>query len=695
MELTRFRIKNYKKIIDSDWIYCDNLTVFVGKNEAGKSSILRALSKLNPSDGEKYNALIEYPRRLYTNDLSLKNERVITAEFNLSSKEIDDLKKLDISFSKISMITCSRDYLGNLFIKFEQQPPLKDSSLSSFIKLVSEAKSHVQKLVAPEGKGEKLKPIKNNLLQSLNQITNNANRQRKSQVIDANEVEEVIDLFTVQINEPWQKELLEPLTQKFFKFKDNINYNIRINGAVEYIQKNLPKFVYFDSYDIIEGSVNLQDYMYQLKREESRDIRAINCLFRSCGLNIEELNGLDPNRFDSSDASSNVKKRSISLNTASKRLTDQFENWWDQSKCKFRLGIDGQHFNIFISDDKDSSEIELSEKSYGFKYFFSLYNIFLSEGSGDDEKTILLLDEPGLHMHGTAQGKLIKFLEDLSKNTQILYTTHSPFMIDGDHFERVRVVYGKKDGTSCITDDVWLGDRKALFPLQIALGYDYSQTLFYSRKQVVVEGLTDYNIFKTINNMLIKNNMPGLQSDITLTPVHGTSGMDPLISILIGNKIEVSVILDSDKSGKDAGDKIQKKLFGNAKRIVYIGDYADDNKFAEMEDLLPNDAYLNAVKIFYKLDSDIEFDADDLKSKNINDRIAKVFRKVKLPKFEKQGPLNILIDSIYDGSVELHPDCLKRFSDLFVAVNNVFNEEQQNTNKINTPSKIDKVASNS
>ncbi len=66
MRLNKFRDQNYKKVLDTGWVSCEDLTVFVSKNEAGKSAIFRGLSKLNPSDGEKYDGLKEFPRRRYT-----------------------------------------------------------------------------------------------------------------------------------------------------------------------------------------------------------------------------------------------------------------------------------------------------------------------------------------------------------------------------------------------------------------------------------------------------------------------------------------------------------------------------------------------------------------------------------------------------------------------------------------------------
>ncbi|MCS6885512.1 MAG: hypothetical protein RMM17_04070 [Acidobacteriota bacterium] len=87
MKLIGFRVQNYKKIADTDWITVRNLTAFVGKNEAGKSALFRGLSKLNPSDGEKYDGLKEFPRRRYTNEFKRQDWPVASGKFELEPSE--------------------------------------------------------------------------------------------------------------------------------------------------------------------------------------------------------------------------------------------------------------------------------------------------------------------------------------------------------------------------------------------------------------------------------------------------------------------------------------------------------------------------------------------------------------------------------------------------------------------------------
>ena len=133
---------------------------------------------------------------------------------------------------------------------------------------------------------------------------------------------------------------------------------------------------------------------------------------------------------------------------------------------------------------------------------------------------ILLLDEPGLNLHASAQEDLLRFLDDLSANYQIIYTTHSPFMIASGKLDRVRTVL-ETDRGSVISDSVQEKDPNTLFPLQAALGYDIAQNLFVSKKNLLVEGVSDLMILTALSGILESEKRTGLRSDITIVPTGG------------------------------------------------------------------------------------------------------------------------------------------------------------------------------
>jgi len=91
---------------------------------------------------------------------------------------------------------------------------------------------------------------------------------------------------------------------------------------------------------------------------------------------------------------------------------------------------------------------------------------------------ILLLDEPGLSLHALAQQDFLRYIDELAKKHQIIFTTHSPFMCTVIRLHQVRMVEDKpREGTK-ISSNLSGSDPKTLFPLQAALGYTIAQTCY-------------------------------------------------------------------------------------------------------------------------------------------------------------------------------------------------------------------------
>ena len=174
---------------------------------------------------------------------------------------------------------------------------------------------------------------------------------------------------------------------------------------------------------------------------------------------------------------------------------------------------------------------ELGTRSRGFVWFFS-FLAWYGDVQRKKQNVILLLDEPGLSLHGKAQGDLLRYFEkELVPNHQVIYTTHSPFMVDPTRFERVRIVQDRsvdtdedlpdgEEGTK-VTSDVLEATDDSLFPLQGALGYDISQTLFVGSNSLIVEGVSDLLYLQVMSGVLQAEGREGLSSEWTITPVGG------------------------------------------------------------------------------------------------------------------------------------------------------------------------------
>lgn len=670
--MIKLRVQNYKNIDDIGWISCSDLTAFVGKNEAGKSAIFRGLSKLNPSDGEKYYGLKEFPRKRYTLEFKQWDWPVSSAEFQLSKDESEALKQICPSLDNSSGVICTRYYSWQLEVEFNPQPHLPDVSNKTYLQLVRKWHSIFEKTTSPEDKVQQLASLKAALLPFLDTKIQALTVQEPDDKVDVNLVTEVSNTIMSHFNEAWQTEQFKEIIEENEKFKKDMQVYVELNQAKEWVEKNLPKFIYFYEYDVIESAIHIPTFIQQLKQNPSASrLRTTRCLFQHVGLELETIQQLDPNKPDKTteDLRKLADERAILMSSASHTMTQKFSEWWEQRKHKFRYQVDGAFFRIWVWDDLDPSEIELDQRSYGMQYFFSFYLVFLVEARGAHSNSILLLDEPGLHLHGTAQQKVVKFLEKLSEQNQVLYSTHSAFMVDGDHLDNVRVVYeDKENGTAKVSEDVWPNDKDSLFPLQAGLGYAIAQTLFYAKRQVVVEGLTDYLILKTVNEILSSKKMTSLRNDAIIVPSGGVNKLLPLASMLLGHEIKVAVLLDGDEPGIRKGKEVESKLLLNC---LFMSTFAN-KKEAEIEDLFPEKLYLDAVKEAYPdAKTPIDFTEDEKKMQCIAKRVEAAFQRMGKYTFEKWRPAKIILDMAQKNPDLIPTETLASFESIFQETNRI------------------------
>lgn len=582
MRLEAFRVQNFKKVCDSGWVSCQDLTVFVGKNESGKSALFRGLSKLNPSDGERYDGLKEFPRRRYTAEFASQDWPVATGRFVLDEEERQALSQLCPLLERTQKVEATRHYSWQSTVEFDPAPEL-----------------------------------------------------------------------TEQPGAPAQ-----------------------LAAAKQWVAEHLPTFIYFDRYDVIESAIHIPSFVQQIAGKQSGPrVRVTQCLFKHAGLDIDKLVGLgvhQPDRLgDDLHIRRQVDERAILVSLASNAMTQQFGEWWDQRKQKFRYQLDGDYFRIWVSDDLDPSDIELDQRSAGMQYFFSFFTVFLAEAQRAHAHNIILLDEPGLHLHGAAQTKAVQLLEKLSQGHQTLYSTHSPFMVDAHHLENARAVYEGEDGTTKVSEDVWPRDRDSLFPLQAALGYQVAQGLFHAKRQVIVESITDWWLLKALDQAIAARGRTQLQPDLEIVPASGLAKLMPLASMLMSHKVEVAVLLGGHEPARQEGQKlIEKLLAGDDRKCLFIGDFAS-NKNAELEDVFPETEYLSAVKKAYP-GTDLTFSAQEKALPRVVQRVEALFERKGLGYFERWKAAIFLRDRILEAPRIAPLPVVDVVSRIFEAINGLF-----------------------
>ena len=202
---------------------------------------------------------------------------------------------------------------------------------------------------------------------------------------------------------------------------------------------------------------------------------------------------LNPDQLHQLHGANDHETRNQLANRASAIVTSELRRLWKDRPLKVRFSPDANHLDTFVSDPNTIYDVEvnLDERSRGLKWFFSFYITFAADTKGgSSSNAILLLDEPGLYLHALSQGDLLRhFSADFSN--QIIYSTHSPFMVPTENLDAIRTVNIGQDTGTVVTNDP-TGDSRTLFPIQAALGYSLSQSLFVGPNNLIVEGVTDY-----------------------------------------------------------------------------------------------------------------------------------------------------------------------------------------------------------
>ncbi len=616
LAVTRFQVLNYRNIDDSGWIPLERVTAFVGRNEAGKTALLKALHKFNPATEEPYNPQREFPRDRFTAEFGDGGEwPVCRVEFELSADFRKELgERLDgAELPQKAILT--RYYGGSL--KYEYDTELSDDLVGpgGLMAALDAFAGGARRLAAPA-------PDQESAIAAL--------RSRLAEWADAHkeaagEIEnlrsekgvELLEQVRSESNahaQPASADLVEVLQQAVDALREDAKSVPLSQQLDEAVEAALPVFIYFENYGILDSAVYLPRFLEDLaSRPNDPRVRTINAMFKHVKLPAQEISDLG--REEAGEASAagqpimeviardqeRKELRNVKLNSASIDISQRFSAWFGQRRHKIRYQADGSYFRIWISDDRRPDvDIELESRSKGFQWFFSFYLVFLVESDEGHKDAILLLDEPGLHLHPTAQQELMGFFETLSEDNPLIYTTHSPFLIDGERIHRVRPVTEDETGHSRISVDGWPKDRETIFPLQAAAGYAMVRGLFQHKKNVLVEGMSDYLYLHALNLHCHALGRQGLPDDVYVTPCGGTKLVGHLASLFLGQEVRPVVLLDGDDAGRARRGALMKELYaGYEKAVLMLSDVLGEEE-CEIEDIIGEATILPVLKRLVK-----------------------------------------------------------------------------------------------
>ena len=489
MKLEKVQIKNFRNILDSGNVDIQpDVTCLVGKNESGKTAFLQALHRLNPvhknvsfSIPDHYPAWLE-KRHRKTMNLEEFCPAIATFSFEDKDKNLFE-ERFGAGVLKSETVVLSRQYDDELLYDYE-------------VDEVAAVKALLTDVSLPSGAGAKLTALAG--------------------------VDEFIaspDALTETTGAAEATSLLEEARIKVFG--DGGGFD---DAVISFLNTLIPKFFYYADYSTLPGSVEIFELLQADKSTLDDDRLTARGLLELAGAESDYL--LNPD----------YERRKRELENVANALTQEILDYWT-TNTEIRVDIDitqktkntqnGQQIvldemKVRLWDHRHFLSLPFDERSTGFRWFFSFLAAF-SAYEHDDQPVIILLDEPGLGLHARAQKDFLRFIDErLSANRQVLFTTHSPFMVQPDNLDRVRMVedHGRDTG-STVSSDVLGTDPDTLFPLQGALGYDLAQHLFVAPHNLVVEGTSDFTYLTVMSRYLIDKGRKGLNEKWSLIPVGG------------------------------------------------------------------------------------------------------------------------------------------------------------------------------
>lgn len=403
------------------------------------------------------------------------------------------------------------------------------------------------------------------------------------------------------------------------------------------LEEELPNFIYYASYASLDSELHLPTIISKMSRNEEMSeksknkVKTLKVLFDYIKLKPQDILNLgketNPGSTKSESTieneSANKKEREILLDSAATKLTRDFKSWWKQGDYIFNFSVDGDYFRIWVSDNIRHDKIELESRSSGLQWFFSFFLIFMSEADHEHKNTIILLDEPGHTLHPMAQKDLSLFFNELSTKNQLIYTTHSPFLVDAMNITQTKVVYFEGDGITQVSDDLQINKnmaKKSIYPINSAIGITVSDTMLIGCKPIIVEGVSDQIYMTFVKRFLMKIGEFMSTEELIFMPVGGTKNIKPVVSIISGRDSDLPfIIVDSDESGQTKKKSLEKDLYVNEKdKILNINDFIiKATKEAEIED------FMDVLEIEESFNREFRFEEDFVYDENDNNSVVK------------------------------------------------------------------------
>ncbi len=576
MRLVAARIQKYRCIRDTGWFDIEPAkTIFVGANEAGKTAILQALQQLRAPVGVAgFDSLRDYPRSEYSDFTVSRADPesidVVSARFRLDPLDIAELppgyedatyvcgRRLDNSSwhrieggpERLAYTADLDEALGDLAAHIDGQHAAAAQG---------EPEREPEEPGQPEPDGEPEDALPSGALAA---VTSGWTEDAALTVEMATSLRAWLDQVAPLVDESNAAE-----KERYDRLLAVTEMPALHEQALSTLADLVPVFIMFSNYIRVRPLIHLGHLATRLESDVLDDDQydyGNACLMKLLGFSARELSDLgrvaEPAAHDTEGLKryrDQLDRRAYQLNAASVRLTNEIRRVWSPNPDRpeadrLRVIADGQYLKVVVEDEL-GVEIELDQRSEGFQWLVSFFTVFFAESAGKHANAILLLDEPGLSLHGLKQRSFRSTLSRLAGRSQTIFTTHSPFLVGPDELDIVRLVEmtDRTSGTKVHTT-IKAADPVSVVPLQESLGYDLAQSMFTEQRNLVLEGLSDYWYVEATAHLLAEAAIVRMHDEVAMHSAGAAGKVVYYATILHASKLKVAALLDSDAAGDNA-----------------------------------------------------------------------------------------------------------------------------------------------
>ncbi len=590
MRLVAARVQKYRCIRDTGWFDIEAAkTIFVGANEAGKTAILQALQQIRAPEGVTgFDSLRDYPRSEFSDFMISRADPesvdVVSAKFRL---EPVDIAELPAGYEDATYI-CGRRLDNSSWHRIEGGPkrPAYTAALADELAHVAAHADERQAAAAPASAAAPVDTGTDAESDSEPAVPTEPPETEPPEtepVSPSGELEAVTsdwaegDILTVEMAaglRSWLDEVAPLVDESNAVECERYDSLVSITGEPEVYEDALstleglvPTFIMFSNYVRVRPLIHLEHLATRLESDILDDDQydyGNECLMKLLGFSARELSDLgrvaEPAANDTEALKQyrdQLDRRAYQLNAASVRLTNEIRRVWSPNPDRpeadrLRVLADGQYLKVVVEDEL-GVEIELDQRSEGFQWLVSFFAVFFAESASRHANAILLLDEPGLSLHGLKQRNFRSTLSRLAARSQTIFTTHSPFLVGPDELDIVRLVemVDRVSGTRVHTT-ITAADPVSVVPLQESLGYDLAQNMFNQQRNLVLESLADYWYVEATSHLLREAAIISLHDQVSMHSAGSAGKLVYYATILHASKLKVAALLDSDAAGDNA-----------------------------------------------------------------------------------------------------------------------------------------------